>query len=175
MNLWLFLLPISDCQWECEQSVEPMGAAVCVWEHRIDSEAESILHIILTWRCGESAIRTDWWMDRLLCWGNLQPAVAPAYQDHRYECKRILKQNHHNLSSMCFSLVINMINIVCKHLSKWMFINTVYSMPDFTSNSPCFVFAVQMQMPSMNQMILCFHWQYCSLSAWLWHMCLCNN
>lgn len=80
------LLSISGCQWECEQSLEPMGAAVCVWELCIDCEAEPVLHIIFARCTGEAAVRTGWWMDRLLRRRNLQPDVASAYQYHRCVC-----------------------------------------------------------------------------------------
>lgn len=85
-SLRLYLLAsISDCQWECWKSMEPMGAAVCVRERWIDSEAEWVLHnIIFIQYSRQAATRTGWRMDRFLCRGNLQPAVTAACQYHRY-------------------------------------------------------------------------------------------
>ena len=76
--------PISDCQWECEESVEPVGAAVCVWGRCTDSEPEPVLCIDLAWRSGEAAVRAGGWMERLLCRRNLQPPLASPYQHYRY-------------------------------------------------------------------------------------------
>lgn len=77
-NLVLVLCLNSDCQWEREQFVEPLGAAVCVPDLCTDCKPEPVLHIIFIWSAGEVTTRTGQWMERLLHRGNLQPALTSA-------------------------------------------------------------------------------------------------
>lgn len=67
-----------DRQWEREQFVEPLGAAVCVPELCTDCKPEPVLHVIFTWSAEEVTTRTGQWMERLLHRGDLQPAVTSA-------------------------------------------------------------------------------------------------
>lgn len=49
-------LSTSGCQRERGQSVEPLGAAVCVPERRVDRESESVLLVASAWSCRKAAV-----------------------------------------------------------------------------------------------------------------------
>lgn len=83
--IMFLILFLPGCQRECGKPLEPMGAAVFLWELCTDWEFEPVLHDIVARRAGEAATRAVWGVDRLLHRWNLQYNVASPNQYHRYD------------------------------------------------------------------------------------------